>query len=398
MRFTSGISDSVQILPAVTEASQQVLGQLAGERCHLACLFASPIYRTQWTEALARLHAVLKPGVVIGCSGSGVIGGDQELEWVPAVSLVGACLPGVRLLPFRISPEELELSSPGGFWIDKIGVIPGDQPSFLMFVDPYTCDAAKLLAELNATFPGRPVIGGLVSGGNEAGEHLLFYDTDIFRDGAVGLAMTGNVQLEAVISQGCRPIGRPFVITKAEDNIVWELGGRQTLEVLREVLAGLSPADQELAQRAIFVGVVIDEMKGAFQPGDFLIRQLVGVDPPSGAIAVSESVRVGQTLQFHLRDPNASSEELTRLLGGHEPVKQAAPPAGALLFNCAGRGKAFYGTAHHDMKTIRGAFGQPLPVGGFFCNGEIGPVGKTNFLHGYTASLALFRPSQPPVG
>jgi small ligand-binding sensory domain FIST len=313
MRFTSGVSDSVQILSAVTESCEQVLKQLAGEPCHLACAFASPIYRAHWTEALQLLHEKLSPAVLIGCSGSGVIGGEREFEWVPALSIVAAHLPDVRLYPFAVSPEELERSSPGGFWVDKVGAAPDAQPVFILLVDPYTCEPSKLLAELNATYPKRPIIGGLASGGNEAGEHLLFFDTDILRDGAVGLAMTGNIAMDAIISQGCRPIGRPMIITKAEGSIVWELGGKPALTILQAVLAQLSPADRALAQQAIFVGLAMNEMTASFQAGDFLIRQLAGIDPPSGAIAVTEEVQVGQTLQFHLRDPGTSREDLRRL-------------------------------------------------------------------------------------
>lgn len=392
MRFTSGVSDSVQILHAVEEVCQDVLAQLAGAPCHLACLFASPSYRAHWTEALASLHERLKPSVLIGCSGSGVIGGEQEFESVPALSLVAAHLPEVRLFSFAVSPEELEVSSPGGFWVDKVGVAPSQQPVFILCADPYTCDPSNVLSELNTTYPRRPVVGGLASGGSEPGQHLLFHDTELLREGAVGVAMTGNVTMETIVSQGCRPIGRPIIITNAEDDIIWELGGRPSLEVLREVLMSLSPQDQGLAQRSVFVGVVIDEMKASFQPGDFLIRQLAGIDPPSGAIAVTEEVRVGQTVQFHLLDPGSAREELRRLLTERSPRFQAAPPAGALLFNCLGRGRSFYGVAHHDVRMIQ-TFSGKLPVGGFFCNGEIGPVGGINFLHGYTASVGLFRPS-----
>jgi len=392
MKFAVGISDSVQVLHAITQAAEQARAQLSGNSCQLVCLFASPIYRTPWTEALARLHEILKPGIVIGCSGSGVIGGDQVFEWVPAVSIMAAHLPGVKLLPFAVTADELDLSSPGGFWIDKIGVLPSDQPSFLLLADPYTCPTPKLLSDLNATFPGRPIIGGLVSGGNAAGENLLFYDTELVREGAVGLALTGPMHLETLIAPGCRPIGRPFVVTKAEDNVVWELGGRQTLEVLREVLMGLSPTDQELAQRAVFAGFVVDEMKSTFQPGDFVIRHLVGIDPPSGAIAVAEPVRIGQTLQFHLRDPSSSQEALQRLLAARTPTWSNPAASGIFLFNCLGRGKSFYGTVQHDMKTIRRILSSQIPVAGMFCNGEIGPIGRTNFLHGYTASLGVFVP------
>ncbi len=331
MKFASGISDSVQVFEATRQACQQALDQLRGVPCHLACVFASPIYRTQWTEVLHAIHEQLKPAVLVGCSGSGVIGGEQELEWVPGLSVVAAYLPGVRLHPFAVSPEELEDSRAGGFWIDKIGAVPSDEPVFVLMADPYTCDSSKLLAELNQTFPKRPIIGGLASGGNEPGEHVLFHDTEVLRAGVVGLALTGNVTMDTVISQGCRAIGKPFIVTKAEDNIIRELGGRQALDVLREVLMGLPPTDQELAQRSIFVGVVIDEMRPQFQAGDFLIRQLAGIDPPSGAIAVAEQVHVGQTVQFHLRDPGASKQELRRLLAERSTMLQMAPPAGALV-------------------------------------------------------------------
>ncbi len=396
MKFASGVSDSVQLLRAVDEACRQVLDQLAGAPCHLALFFASPMYRLRWAEALAALNTQLTPSVLIGCSAGGVIGGDHEFEGVPAVSIVAASLPGVRLASFTVSPDALERSSPGGFWIDTVGIPPAERPILLLLADLFTAEPPRLIGELNQTFPNCPMIGGLVSGGERTGDHLLFCDTQILSEGAVGLAMTGNVHMETIISQGCRPIGRPMIITKAEENIVWELGGRQAIEVLREVLIGLSLAEQELAQRAIFAGLVINEMKAAFRPGDFLIRDLVGIDPPSGAIAVSDDVQVGQTMQFQLRDPGASRHELRRLMAERSAELHTTPPAGALLFNCVGRGKSFYGVSHHDMRTIR-TFSGKLPVGGFFSNGEIGPVGGTNFLHGYTASLGLFRPAVRPV-
>ena len=396
MRFTSGISDAVNARTAAAQACRQAADQLQGAVCDLACVFASTIYRTSWPTLLAHVHEHLAPKVLIGCSGSGIIGGEQELEWVPAISIVAAHLPGVRLFPFVVAPDELEFSSPGGFWVDKIGASPEGQPVFVLFADPYTCDPVKLLTELNDTYRTRPIVGGLVSGGNKAGEHLLFMDAEVYGEGAVGVAMTGNIVMETIVSQGCRPIGRPYVVTKAEDNVVWQLGGRQAVEVLHEVLAALTAKDRELAQQgSIFVGLVINEMRQAFSPGDFLIRNIVGLDPNVGAIAVNDQVQVGQTLQFHLRDASTSRDELRRLLELQGGTRQVAPPAGALFFNCTGRGKSLYGTAHHDVRTIQTVAGK-LPIGGFFCNGEIGPVGGINFLHGYTASLGLFRPLADP--
>ncbi len=398
MRFTSGISDAVNAEEAADAVCAQVQSQLAGEPCNLVWLFASSIYKTSWPELLSRITERLKPGVLLGCSGSGIIGGGRELEWVPAISIVAAHLPEVRLHPFVVAPDELELSAPGGFWVDKIGASPDAQPVFVLFADAFTCNPAKLVSELNATYRSRPMVGGLVSGGNGPGEQFIFMDTEVYHEGAVGVALTGNIAMDTVISQGCRPIGHPYIITKAEDNIVWQLGGKQALAVLHEVLSSLAPEDRELAQRgSIFTGLAYNEMRPAFGSGDFLIRNIVGIDANLGAIAIADQVHTGQTLQFQLRDPSTSRAELRRLLQQVGQGPQMGPAAGCLLFNCTGRGKSLYGVAHHDVKTIQTVRGK-LPIGGFFCNGEIGPVGGTNLLHGYTASLGLFRPLNLAAG
>ena len=393
MRFASGISDAANADDALTAACAQIRAQLGAAPCDLACVFASTIYRTGWPAWLQRLHDELRPRVLIGCSGSGIIGGGQELEWVPAVSITAAHLPGVRLYPFSVAPEELEQSAPGGFWIDKIGASPDTHPVFVLVADPYTVDPARLLGDLNATYRTRPIIGGLVSGGNEPGEHFIFTGTSVLHAGAVGVAMTGNIMMDAIISQGCRPIGRPYVVTKAQEQLLMELGGRPALAVLHEVLSTLNPEDRELAQRgSIFVGLAVSEMRQAFSAGDFLVRNIIGIEANAGAIGISDAVATGQTVQFQLRDPSSSRQELRRLL--QQFVQPPLPPpAGCLLFTCTGRGRSLYGAAHQDVKMIQ-MVGGKVPVGGFFCNGEIGPIGGTNFLHGYTASVGLFRPLQ----
>jgi len=392
MRFAAGSSDQINANAAADEACGQVAAQLEGRPCHLACVFTSAIYRATWPEWIGRIHERLRPRVLIGCSGSGIIGADRECEWVPAMSIVAADLPTVQLYPFFVTPEELERADAGAFWVEKIGVSPEAHPVFIVCADPYTCDPAKLLGELNETYPGRPIIGGLVSGGNEPGEHLLFMDTEVRREGLVGVAMAGNIALDTVVSPGCRPFGRPYVVTKADEQVIWQLGARPVLDVLHEALSGLSTDDHERAQEGgVLVGLVIDEMRQRFASNDFVIRQIVGIDPGAGAIAISGRVQTGQTLQFHLRDAGASRDELRRLLS-LQRKHAALAPAGALIFNCLGRGKAFYGTSHHDVKTIQTLTGK-LPIGGVFSNGEIGPVGGTNFLHGYTASLGFFRPA-----
>ncbi len=393
MLFASEISESIDATVAAEEVCQRIHERLSGSRCDMACVFASISYPVRWPELIDVIHQRLKPGLLIGCSGSGIIGPGKECEWVPALGIVAASLPDVRLFPFVVDPDELELSCPGGFWVDKIGPSPAMEPVFLLFADPHTCDPVRLVQALNSTYPQRPIIGGLVSGGHAAGQNFLFINRQVHRTGAVGLAMTGDVVMDAVVSQGCRPVGRPYVVTSAEENVVVQLGGRQAVAVLHEVLCSLSVEDRQLAQEgSIFSGLAVNEMRHVFATGDFLIRHIVGIDPDAGAIALADHVQIGQTLQFHIRDAATSRNELRRRLTQAIARPGQAAPCGALLFSCTGRGKAFYGVAHQDVKTIQTIGGKELPIGGFFCNGEIGPIGCTNFLHGYTACLGLFRP------
>ncbi len=392
MKFASGISDAATPKAAFEEVISQTLAQLAGEPCDVAFVFVSAVYQAEWDRLLAQLHARLHPSAIIGCSGGGIIGTDRELEWVPAVSILAARMPGVHLSPFTFTREELALAEPGGFWIDKVGASPQASPVFVMLADPFTCDPVSILGQLNQTYRARPVVGGLVSGGHAPGDHVLFCQDQVLREGAVGLAMTGNITMDTIVSQGCRPIGRPYVVTEAEENLMIRLAGKQAITVLHDVLSSLSSEDRDLAQQgSIFGGVVINEMRPAFSSGDFLIRNIVGIDPSSGAVAISDGIQVGQTFQFHLRDANTSREELKKLLHQHNEASAEMLPSGGLVFSCLGRGKSLYGVANHDVKVIRTMRGK-FPMGGFFCNGEIGPVGVRNFVHGYTASLGLFRP------
>lgn len=396
MKFTCGVSHATGLSGAVDEACRQVTDALGERRCHLLFVFGSRSYRGNWEHAIRRLHERLQPAALLGATASGVIGGDQEFEGGPALSLLAAHLPDVRLRTFAAAPEMLERASPGGFWIDTIGAMPHEQPNFVLLADPLTCKLSDVLEQLNLTYPDRPIIGGLASGGREAGDHLLFVQQGVVSEGAVGVAMSGNIELEAIVAQSCRPIGRPLVVTSAEDNILLELAGRPALEMLHETLVSLSPMDQKLARSALVVGTVINEMKTRFACGDFLIRNLIGLDPSIGALAVSEELRIGQTLQFHLRDPKTSQQELRRQLAVRS--LGGTLPAGALMFNCLGRGKSFYGVAHHDARTVR-TYSGAYPLGGFFANGEIGPLGGQNLVHSYTASLGLFRPvaTEPPA-
>ena len=386
--FAAGISAHLDPTQACNEALAQVTASLKGQPAHAAFLFVSGLYRAEWTPLLRRIRKELGNPLLLGCTAGGVLAAGQELERTPAVSLGAARLPRVKLHPFSVSPAELEERPETGFWIEKTGVNPKEEPSGILLPDPYSCDAMSLVAALNGVYPKMPLIGGLASGAAEAGGNALFLNDEIRSEGAVGALMTGDVVLQTVVSQGCRPIGRPYVITKSEENVIFELAGQPALDALQALYVELSEGDKKLAREALLLGVVMNEYQQTFRRGDFLIRNLIGMDPTAGALAVGDRIQTGQTVQFHVRDAAASREDMQTLL--KENVQPGPGAPGGLLFSCLGRGRELYGEPNMDVRMIRDAIG-PCPIAGFFCNGEIGPIGAHNYIHGFTASLGLFR-------
>jgi small ligand-binding sensory domain FIST len=393
MQFAAALSQDRRIDEAVETVVRQVTEAISHKPIHFAALFASSQYRQAWAPIVRDIRHTLGNPLIVGCTGSGVLGGQEEIESAPALAVVAAHLPDVELHPFHVSVEDMEEPRGAGYWIEKLGATPDEAPVGILLPDPYTCDVSALIGSLNRAYPKMPLIGGLASSSTGPDGIALFLGDDVHHDGATGVLFTGDIQMETVVAQGCRPIGRPFIVTKAQANVILELAGVPAVDVLRVLLTDLTPADRLLAQSALFVGLVMNEQKPAFSRGDFLIRNLIAIDPDSGAIAVGEEVTVGQTVQFQLRDAQTSREDLQQLLIARN---RQSPTAGALLFSCLGRGKELYGEPSYDSRMIQAAFGQ-LPMAGFFCNGEIGPVGGRNFLHGFTSSLALFSPRARPA-
>lgn len=390
MQFASSITQERDIPKAIEILCGEIRKQLS-RNPHLLFLFASPSYQADWQEVTGTLRKTLGNPVLIGCSSSGVIGNDLELESLPAMSVVAADLPDVTIHPFGVTPIELEFSgNMGKRWTTHLGVSPEDSPSFILIPEPFSCDATRLLEDLNEDFKRHPVVGGLASGSSEPGGNFLFLNEEVVHEGAVGVALTGNISLETIVSQGCRPIGEPSIVTDVDENAILKLKGKSPVEILQELFASLPIRDRLLAQHSLFLGVVMDEMKTEFKRGDFLIRNILGADPESGALLVGDQLRIGQTVQFHLRDAKTSEEDLRTLLEERLPSFKERPPRGMLLFSCQGRGRGLYGKPHHDIRMIR-SFAGDSAIAGFFCNGEIGPVGGKTYLHGYTSSLGIFR-------
>ncbi len=389
--FASGLSTSPQPGIAAIDLSQQLSPRL-GSCVDLLVLFVTPEHREVLPTLLTALRTDLSPRVTVGCTVQGVIGVKQEIEQGPAIAALAASLSGATLTPFTY--EQLHWPSNAEHPDALRAALLGDMPlsevrALLLLADPFSTPMTGLLPAITRALPGVPVIGGMASAGRQAGDNRLFLDDEMFNTGAVGVIWSGGIDVQTVVSQGCRPVGKPYVITKAQRHMVQELAGRKAMEVIQELGQSLPDTDRELLRHSpLMVGRVIDEYKSRFGRGDFLIRSLMGADMEDGYVAIADpQVRVGQTIQFHVRDQKTATEDFQLLLDGQ---KLDGPPAGALLFSCNGRGTRLFDHAHADAAMVHAALGE-VPLAGFFAAGEIGPIGGQNFVHGHTASLALFR-------
>jgi small ligand-binding sensory domain FIST len=390
MRWGSAVSTEASLEAAVDEVARAVRPQLGGERPDLAVVFASEHHRPAYDRIPALVGASLAPGVLVGCSAGGVIGGGREIEGRPGLSLTAARLPGVTLTPLHLDGDQLPVAAaPPAAWTTLLQAQPGARPHFLLLPDPFTFEAERLVVGLDRAFPTSTTVGGLASGAQAPGDNALFLGTETHRSGVVVVALAGDIAVDTIVAQGCRPIGDPLFVTRCERNIILELDGRRPFEVLQGLVTRADERDRALFRHSLFLGIVMKE-QAEYRQGDFLIRNLAGIDPASGAIAVGALPELGAVVQFHLRDADTSREDLEALLRRYAAERGASGPAGALLFSCLGRGTNLYGRPDHDTDAVRRHLGD-IPLGGFFCNGEIGPVRGATFLHGYTSAFGLFR-------
>lgn len=387
MRFAAAVSTQEGVAGG-RELIERVGPELDG-RADLAILFLTGHLHDAAGALAEVIREALQPAALIGCTCEGVIGADQEVERVPGISLLAGQLPGVTLRPFHIGMEECSaLLADDERLQQRIGTGEAHRAQIVLG-DPFTTPTDELLQGLDRVFPGQPTLGGMASGAGRAGGNVLLLNNQLYAEGAVGVGLGGDVRVDAVVSQGCRPAGRPLVITRTEENFILELGRRPALQAAEEMLSELPESERALLQNGLFVGVVIDEYKETFARGDFLVRSLMGADPESGALAVGDVVRPGQSIQFHVRDAATADEDLRLLL---QPQRDAGPPpAGGLIFSCNGRGRRMFDQPHHDVRTALDILPR-TPLAGFFAAGELGPIGGKCFMHGYTASIALFRP------
>ena len=393
MKWATAISTDDNFLTAVRETSAELRRELGEATADLVLAFVSHHHRAVWDQLPRLLDREHSGAVRLGCSAGATIGGGREIEETPSLALTAASLPGVDLHPFVMDTNR----APAGQeavdeWRRLVDVPADSQPVLIVLPEPFSVDVETVISALDAAYPGGTVVGGLASGARQAGSNALFAGDDVLSSGLVGVALTGNIRAETVVAQGCRPIGTPLFITEVEGGLVTGLDGERPATVLHDLFERLSERDQELLRYSLFLGVGVAPGHQSSGTGDFLIRNIAGLDPESGALAVAAFVEPGQVVQFHLRDAEASAADLYQHLDRYVRRTRAdGPPAGGLLFSCLGRGAQLYGRPDHDSEAFRVRVG-PVPLTGFFCNGEIGPVHGATHLHGYTSAFALFRP------
>lgn len=384
MQFKAAIST----LSDSSAAIAQLRAALEGMKPDLVLLFVSPHHAENCDALIAEARDTINTRNIIGCTAAGIIGPDREVEDAPAISVWAAKLPGVRILPFVIDQNDVQSYTGAEAWYDHLGVAKDACPAFIILPDPFSVDVESCLDQLDDAYPGSRIVGGLASGAHAPGENRLFLNDQVLRQGLVGVSLSGPIAIDTMVSQGCRPIGEPFVVTRAERNVIHELRGRPALEVVRDIYATAPAADQALMQNGLHLGRVVNERLERFGPGDFLIRNLMGVVGDS-ALAVGTLIRPGQTVQFHVRDSRSADQEMKQLLS-EKLATLPSLPAGGLLFTCNGRGSRMFGSPNHDIAVVNSIV-RDCQIAGFFAAGEIGPVGNKTFIHGFTSSLILFR-------
>lgn len=371
-------------------ALRQALDRTDGlQHVDVAIFFASSFYAEHFPAMLAQVREATGNALLIGCAGQAIIGADQELEDVPALSLLMLELPGARLSPVRFTQSMLEKCETPLAWRKCLDVQLNDVNAWLVFADPFHLEVEHLLDGMAGAYGECPVLGGLASSSDPAARHThIFLNDQVFTDGGVGLALGGPYTLLPLVSQGCEPIGETWTITGVRDNLIQTISNRPAYDMLVETFKSLPYDVQQRAQRNLLVGLAADEYLETFQRGNFLVRPLIGVERGTDALAIGALPRIGQTVQFQMRDATAADLDLTELLDQVSATLGHQLPIAGVLCSCNGRGVDLFGTPNHDARAVTRQLGM-FPLAGLFCNGEIGPVGPRAFLHGFTASLAL---------
>ena len=382
-QFASAVVRSLDWRLPIEESCKK-LGEQLPDGIDLLTVFISPHFQSELEEIVEKLTADLAPVHTLGSTGESIVADAIEVEGEPAISIWCASLPETQVDSMRLTFERTPDGGTFIGWPESLAGEWSDDAVMLLVGEPFSFPADGLLSRLDEDRPGVPVIGGMASGFHTPDENRIVVGSEVYNNGAAVLVLQGGIKTHSVVSQGCRPIGQRYVITGVEQNMILGLGGKPALDVLKQLYEELPNHEQAAMQNGFHIGQVVSEYQDEYEMGDFLIRNVIGVEPDQKAVVVADFLRVGQTVQFHIRDHESASLELNQLVSQLENSGSAA-----LLFTCNGRGTRLFDVASHDAGVLQEHLGQ-IPVAGFFAQGELGPVGGKNFLHGFTASIIVF--------
>ncbi len=389
MNFYSAAFASDDRAEVVDGLTSQFTG--GGESIDLAVAFVNSSDPTRAAELIPDIRESIQPDHFLACTAGGVIGGGHEIEDRAAVTLITGSLPNVSINPFHLSESDVRASLEDSSTFRAVVGVETPPAVFVLLAEPFSTPTRELLALFNDVYPGVPVVGGLASAGASPGMNVLALDQCVHTTGAVGLALAGDLEVEVIVSQGCKGIGPLITITESDRNVITSLGGEPPLKVLRGIFSQLAPETRRMVENGILMGIAAAGSGDDPGPGDFLIRNIAGADPSSGALAVTDLVEPGQLIRFFVRDAQSATDDFELMLS---PQAFATPASAALLFSCNGRGQRLFNRPDGDVSVVARALGGDCPVAGFFCAGELGPIGSVNYIHGQTASLVLLKPSQ----
>jgi small ligand-binding sensory domain FIST len=395
MQITTALSTEIDIEDACREAASEALESANGAEIDLCLLFVSGAYGSKITVAPSLMTELVDPTRLVGCAAGGIIGNGVEIEGMPAVSVSLLSLPNAEVEIVYLIEQDLPNDDLGqDEWVRLLMTPPAEATGFILLPDPFSFPTDRLLGGLDFAYPGVSKIGGLISGSAHPGGNVLFVDQTVYHEGAVAMVFSGNIVIETVVAQGCKPFGKIGRLTKIKDNQILSIDGMSAMQFLLDQLEDLSGEDLNLARSTpLFLGIAMDPF-ATTEPahGDYLIRNMIGYDPESGSLAIGAEIGLGRQVQFHLRDGRCSSNDLEAVLEQGIRDGRLSDPGtrGALLFSCLGRGEHLYGRPNHDSEMFRSVVGH-IPLSGFFCNGEIGPVQGSTYIHGYTSAFGVLR-------
>lgn len=390
MRWTSAVSDAPSFSEAVEQVAEQISDNLDGARPDITLVFISRHHAPSYFVAPELFSSRLGSDVLVGCSASGVIGAGREIEGRPGVAVCAGIMPGAVVHPFHLKQDDLpDADAPPAAWHALFDVDPEAVRGFLLFPDPYTIRPDALISGLDFAFPLANKTGGLVSGGSGPGTSALFSDGRVRRSGATGVVLTGNVSLESVVARACRPVGQPMVVTEARENLLFRLDGEKALTALQSVFRSATAKSQGQIRRSVQIGILSQQAGESAENSEYVVRNVLGMVEETGAVAIGDTVRDGQVVQFHVTDAETAEQDLHASLEDYVGDDDRLPSS-ALMFSCLSLGRRLHGAPDHDTAMFQDLVA-PVPLAGFFSNGEISTIDGQTRLHGYTTSFAMFR-------